>query len=176
MIRGPIHTVGEFPRNVWRPGTRCGKRLGQRSRVVRVNGKRVTIARERPGENFAVAHPTYKRRASFLENLRFFLPHHTQTTSRLRPEPLLCRQYAHRANALLSSGFLTVTVASELTHRASQPPTIDKQDIMSDAQESSDTSAPVSEISSREHALLVAALSSLKSGRSLSCCSIFDDC
>ncbi|EMF12260.1 uncharacterized protein SEPMUDRAFT_126535 [Sphaerulina musiva SO2202] len=35
---------------------------------------------------------------------------------------------------------------------------------MSDAQESSDTSAPVSEISSREHALLVAALSSLKSG------------
>lgn len=105
--------------------------------------------------------------------------YHTQTTSRLQPEPLLSRQYAHRANTPLSSGFLTVTVASELTHRASQPPTIDKQDIMSDApdaQESSDTSAPVSEISSREHALLVAALSSLKSGRSLSCCSIFDDC
>lgn len=102
--------------------------------------------------------------------------YHTQTTSRPRPEPLLCRQYAHRANTPLYSGFLTVTVASELTHRASQPPTIDKKDIMSDAQESSDTSAPVSEISSREHALLVAALSSLKSGRSLSCCSIFDDC
>lgn len=102
--------------------------------------------------------------------------YHIQTTSRPRTEPLLCRQYAHRANTPLSSGFLTVTVASELTHRASQPPTIDKKDIMSDAQESSDTSAPVSEISSREHALLVAALSSLKSGRSLSCCSIFDDC
>lgn len=105
--------------------------------------------------------------------------YHTQTTSRLHPEPLLSRQYAHQANTPLSSGFLTVTVASELTHRASQSPTIDKQDIMSDApdaQESSDTSAPVSEISSREHALLVAALSSLKSGKSLSCCSIFDDC
>jgi len=99
MIRGPIHTVGEFPRNVWRPGTRCGKRLAQWSRVVRVNGKRVTIARERPGENFAVAHPTYKRRASFLGNLRFFLPlphtNHLPPLSRTTPLPSVCPPSQH---------------------------------------------------------------------------------
>lgn len=99
MIRGPIHTVREFPRNVWRPGTTCGKRLAQWSRVVRVNGKRVTIARERPGENFAVAHPTYKRRASFLGNLRFFLPlphtNHLPPPPRTTPLPSVCPPSQH---------------------------------------------------------------------------------